>query len=62
MTPFQEKAVKDFVSNCIDDMFIGVHSILHTTSGDITPDQVLKLDQIKEELSKLIIEQVNQNL
>ena len=50
------------IENKIDDIFEEVHLMAKTQYGDITPSQMFKLDEIKENLLKLIIEQVNQNL
>ena len=57
---------KQFISKQIDDavelIFINAHGYVSSTSGDITPEQVLKLDDIKEDLRQLIETQVIQNL
>lgn len=50
------------VKHYIDEIFDDVHSYLNTESGDITPEQTLKLESIKNELSTLILNQVKQNL
>lgn len=57
---------KQFISKQIDDavelIFMNAHGYASSTSGDITPEQVLKLDAIKEDLKQLIETQVIQNL
>ncbi len=46
----------------IDDIFSAVHKKHQTKSGDITPTQEYELSLIKKNLSKLIVEQLKQNL
>jgi hypothetical protein len=53
---------KNLLNNKIDELFVDIHQEFNTESGDITPDQQFKLDKLIEELSKLITDQVHQNL
>jgi len=46
----------------IDDLFTAVHNAVGTKYGDITPIQNERLNNIKQDLAKLVIEQVKQNL
>lgn len=46
----------------IDNIFIDVHQEFNTSSGDITPEQTMRLYKLKEDLSKLITEQVTTNI
>lgn len=57
-----ENKVKNKVDAEVDDMFTYSHMVAGTTSGDITPEQHGKLEALKEELTKLIVEQTMQNL
>jgi ornithine cyclodeaminase/alanine dehydrogenase-like protein (mu-crystallin family) len=54
--------IKYEVESKIDEIFVDAHQEANTKSGDITPDQQMKLDNIIDELSELIYEQVKQNL
>jgi hypothetical protein len=54
--------VKDLLDTEIDTIFIDVHQEFNTSSGDITPDQVMKLKFLKEDIAKLITEQVCSNI
>jgi len=53
--------ITEIVENGVDNMFVEAHSIAKTTSGDITPEQQLRLDKIIQDLADLINEQVEQN-
>jgi hypothetical protein len=53
---------KKLLNDKIEDIFIDIHQEFNTESGDISPDQQLNLDNILEDLSKLIAKQVHQNL
>lgn len=53
---------RELVDVEIDNIFIDVHQEFNTSSGDITPDQSMRLDKLKEDLSKLITEQVTDNI
>lgn len=57
-----KKYVETLVDKNINDIFNKVHEKFNTESGDITPDQVFELDKITENLVKLIVTQVHQNL
>jgi len=54
--------VRAEVNYHINEIFDDVHSYLNTESGDITPEQTLKLKSIENELSTLILNQVKQNI
>ena len=54
--------VEEIVETGVNDIFTDVHSIMNTKSGDITPEQVYRLDKIKADLVALVIEQAKQNL
>lgn len=56
-----KEEIARIVEEGIDSMFVDAHSIAETKSGDITPEQVLRLDKIMEDLANLIAEQVEQN-
>jgi hypothetical protein len=56
------KYTKNLLNDKIEEIFIDIHQKFNTESGDITPDQQFKLDELIEELSKLITSQVHQNL
>jgi len=57
---------KTFISRQVDaavELVVGsVHDYAMTTSGDITPEQQEKLDEIKSSLKELIEQQTIQNL
>jgi len=57
-----EQKIKEFVEQSTFDLFVKAHEEFNTVSGDITPDQALLLTKIKDDLTKLIVEQVTQNL
>lgn len=56
------KYTLDLLDSEIDSIFIDVHQEFNTSSGDITPGQVMELDKLKERLAKLITEQVCANI
>lgn len=58
----KEEIMSDTVDKAIDDLFVISHDLFETKSGDITPDQSVRLDKIKDDLKTLIIEQTKQNL
>jgi len=62
---FNQK-LKTFIANNIEDAIDLIISEAHesagTTSGDITPEQVYQLGEIKEQLQALVYEQVIQNM
>jgi len=57
-----KEELNNLVDECFDDIFVEAHSIANTKSGDITPDQQLRLNKITEDFKKLLNEQVKQNL
>lgn len=52
----------DLLNSEIDNIFVDIHQEFNTSSGDITPDQVMQLDHLKEKLARLITDQVCANL
>jgi len=56
------KYTLDLLESEIDSIFVDVHQQFNTSSGDITPDQVMELEQLKEKLAKLISKQVTSNI
>lgn len=50
------------VDEVMDDLFATVHRKFNTKSGDILPEQQIQLDVIKSDLSRLMTNQVIQNL
>ncbi len=50
------------VEESLDDIFVQAHNIADTKFGDISPDQHFQYLNIQRELTKLLIEQVTQNL
>lgn len=61
MEKLNEQLTK-LVEESLDYIFVQAHSIAETKSGDISPDQHFQYLDIQRELTKLLIEQVNQNL
>jgi hypothetical protein len=60
-TKLQQKT-DELVKESINEIFYQLHKEFKTKSGDITPEQDLMLDYYTTQLSKLISEQVKQNL
>lgn len=56
------ETVKNGLDGSIDKLFAESHQYMATTSGDITPEQQIRLDELKEELLVLIITQTKQNV
>lgn len=54
--------VYDIVNTDIEAAFINAHENFKTVSGDIFPEQVLKLSDLKDQLCGLMTEQIMQNL
>jgi hypothetical protein len=57
-----EKDLKELVDESFDYIFVQGHSIAETNPGDISPEQQQLYDHLKEQLTKLLIEQIKQNL
>jgi uncharacterized lipoprotein YmbA len=57
-----EKEAQQLLESAINEVFTTLHNKFKTQSGDILPDQVTMLDYYTNQLSKLIAEQVKQNL
>jgi len=53
---------KIMLKNELDGILSFLHQKYNTISGDISPQQVLKLESSINNLSKLIAEQIHQNL
>jgi len=63
MTPENfKKFIEQQVDAAVNLIFANAHGYAMTTSGDITPEQQLQLDNIQEELATLVRNQVTQNL
>ena len=64
-TILQEGEIEGFAMHVLEEeigeVFVTVHQYFDTSSGDITPEQTLKLDKLIEQLACLIREQVMQN-
>ena len=56
------ETVKNELDSLICAIFVESHKYMETTSGDITPEQQIRLDELKEELLTLIITQTKQNV
>jgi len=56
-----EGFAKHVLEEEIGEVFVTVHQYFDTSSGDITPEQMERLDKLVEQLACLIREQVMQN-
>lgn len=54
--------ISDLVDVATDELFVDVHSLIGTKTGDISPEQAFELDEIKEKLCALLYEQAMQNI
>jgi hypothetical protein len=54
--------IADELEQSINATFIKAHEQAGTKHGDITPDQALRLDELRKQLTDLMVEQVVQNL
>lgn len=54
--------ILDKLDNLIDDLFSDMHRDFNTQSGDITPQQMHELNDAIFKVSKLMTEQIYQNL
>lgn len=54
--------VKKQTEKAIDKLFRKIHKQAQTESGDIDPMQMVELENISEQLIKLVVEQVWQNM
>lgn len=50
------------IDNQIDEIFVEAHGIVDTVSGDISPTQVMELEDIKVKLYTILSQQLEQNL
>lgn len=55
-------SIKIEVEKSIEYLFYEIHEKLNTKSGDITPEQSERLEELKFKLTELITEQTTQNL
>ena len=56
------KEIEERLDDNIDNVFVLAHELFNTDSGDITPDQVSRLDSLQAQIFDLVLEQVKQNL
>lgn len=54
--------LKEIISDSVDEIFNQAHEIISTTSGDITPEQVIKLEDCQSIILEVLCEQLEQNL
>ena len=53
---------EDLIDDALEHVFSEAHHAFGTTTGDISPNQVFELRELKKRLTKLIATQVTQNL
>ena len=53
---------KENILHVINEQFVVLHMHYKTKQGDITPEQQIQLDQLIEDLAKLMAKQIHQNL
>lgn len=53
--------MKKRISNAIENELSKIYDELEINTGDITPDQSLKLDRLTSELAELFTELIEQN-
>ena len=51
-----KKLISALIDDAVNHIFADAQDKLGITSGDILPEQELKLDEVKEQLSKVITE------
>lgn len=56
------KKISDIVAEALDKIFEQAHKEAGTQSGDISTEQVIKLNSIRRELTNLIINNVKENM
>lgn len=54
--------IEERLDENIDNVFVLAHELFDTNSGDITPEQMQRLNSLKAQVFDLILEQVKQNL
>tara|TARA_R110000868_G_scaffold6634_3_gene37375 strand:+ start:1805 stop:2194 length:390 start_codon:yes stop_codon:yes gene_type:complete len=57
-----KEAVDEAVQESLDDLFSELVDEFHLENGDISPNQMQKLESIQDELSQLLLDYVNQNI
>jgi hypothetical protein len=57
-----KEAVDEAVQESLDDLFSELVDEFHLENGDISPNQMQKLESIQDELSELLLAYVNQNI
>ena len=64
--PTKDDQLRTLISSeltaAIDNVFIEIHKFAGTDTGDITPEQQIRLDELQEEIGDLMYKQVKQNL
>ena len=56
-----KKELKNLIDNKIDEIYYAYQTSEHINSGDITPDDMFKLDDIEDQLTDLIIKSMEHN-
>jgi hypothetical protein len=56
------KKISDMVSEALDRIFEQAHKEAGTQSGDISTEQVIKLHSIHKELTKLVTDNIKENI
>jgi len=56
------ETISEMVNEMTDEVFTDIHQFYSSKSGDITPEQTVRLERIKKELTQLYFEQLKQNL
>lgn len=62
ITMTDKEAVDEAVQESLDDLFSELVEEFHLVYGDISPNQMQKLESIQDELSQLLLDYVNQNI
>ena len=62
ITMTDKEAVDEAVQESLDDLFSELVDEFHLENGDISPNQMQKLESIQDELSQLLLDYVNQNI
>lgn len=61
-TTTKKAVIADLVDASMNDLFQYVHQAMDAKTGDISPEQDAKLDEIKISLCKLLYEQAEDNM
>ena len=59
---FTMESIKQLVKDRIDDLFIEAHEKYETSGSDITPEQELEVEIVEDFLTRLLYNQVKQNI